>query len=89
VGLFWAVAAAHRRMGYASEAGAALIAFGFDQIHLRRMVATTEYDNTASIGVMRRLGMRIDRNPARAPFFLQVVGVIDTRNADPVWPAHP
>jgi [ribosomal protein S5]-alanine N-acetyltransferase len=86
VGLFWAVATAHQRNGYAAEAAAALVGFGFTQWHLRRIVATTEHTNVASIGVMRRLGMRIDRNPSPAPFFLQVVGIIDNLGGEPEWP---
>jgi Acetyltransferase (GNAT) domain len=42
VGLFWAIATAHQRRGYASEAAAALIAFGFGTLQLARIVATTE-----------------------------------------------
>jgi RimJ/RimL family protein N-acetyltransferase len=89
VGLFWAVSPSHQRLGYASEAGAALIGFAFDTLHLRRIVATTEHGNEASIGVMRRLGMRIARNPAPAPFFLNVVGILENPNPPPDWPAHP
>jgi RimJ/RimL family protein N-acetyltransferase len=89
VGLFWAVATAHQRNGYATEAAAALMSFGFDTWHLRRVVATTEHANTASIAVMRRLGMRIERNPLPAPFFLQVVGVIDNPATEPAWPTEP
>jgi RimJ/RimL family protein N-acetyltransferase len=89
VGLFWAIASAHQRRGYAAEAAAAILAFGFDEMGLRRMVATTEHTNAASIGVMRRLGMRIERNTARAPFFLQVVGIMDNPNSEPSWPTQP
>jgi RimJ/RimL family protein N-acetyltransferase len=86
MGLFWTVAAAHRRMGYAVEAATALIGVAFTQWHVRRIVATTEFTNTASIGVMRRLGMRVDRNPQPAPFFLQAVGILDNTGAAPSWP---
>jgi RimJ/RimL family protein N-acetyltransferase len=89
VGLFWATASAHQRRGYASEAAAALIAFGFTTLQPRRIVATTEHDNAASIAVMRRLAMRIERNPLPAPFYLQVVGIIENPNRQPSWPAHP
>jgi RimJ/RimL family protein N-acetyltransferase len=89
VGLFWAVASARQRRGYASEAAAAVIAFGFDALGLRRMVATTEHDNAASIAVMRRVGMRVAHNPAPAPFFMQAVGVIDNPGGAPDWPTHP
>ena len=78
-----------QRNGYAAEAGAALVDFGFTQWQVRRIVATTEYANTASVGVMRRIGMRVDRNPLPAPFFLQVVGIIDNTGGEPDWPANP
>jgi RimJ/RimL family protein N-acetyltransferase len=77
VGLYWAVAPEHRRRGIAAEAAAALIAYAFAEVGLARVVATTEYGNVASIGVMRRLGMRIERNPAPEPAWFQVVGVLD------------
>ncbi|MCB0051799.1 MAG: GNAT family N-acetyltransferase [Caldilinea sp.] len=79
MGLYWEIAADHRRRGYATEAGAALIRYAFDTLNLQRIVATTTYDNTASIGVMRRLGMAIERNPLPEPVFMQVVGVLENR----------
>ena len=79
MGLYWEIAADHRRQGYATEAGAALILYAFDTLNLQRIVATTTYDNTASIGVMRRLGMTIERNPLPEPVFMQVVGVLENR----------
>ena len=39
--------------------------------------ATTTYDNAASIGVMRKLGMRIERNPFPDPPWLQIVGICE------------
>jgi [ribosomal protein S5]-alanine N-acetyltransferase len=77
VGLYWAVAQEHQRQGYATEAGAALIDFAFGELNLKRIVATTTYDYIASIGVMRRLGMSIERNPHTQPSWLQVVGVLN------------
>lgn len=77
VGLYWEVAAHHRRKGYATEAGAALIRFAFDTLYLQRIVATTTYDNAASIGVMRKLGMSVERNPLPEPIYMQVVGVLE------------
>jgi RimJ/RimL family protein N-acetyltransferase len=77
VGLYWAVAPEQRRRGFAAEAAAALIACAFADVGLGRVVATTEHTNVASIGVMRRLGMRIERNPEPEPAWFQVVGVLD------------
>ena len=77
VGLYWIVAPEQRGDGVASEAAAALIAHAFAELRLARVVATTEHENTASIGVMRRLGMRIERNPEPEPEWLQTVGVLE------------
>lgn len=75
-GLFWAIAPAHQRRGYATEAARALVDFAFARLRLRRIVATTTADNAASIGVMRNLGMRVERNPLPEPPWLQVVGIL-------------
>jgi [ribosomal protein S5]-alanine N-acetyltransferase len=77
VGLFWALSPAHRGNGYATEAAAAVIAFGFGAMNLRRIVATTTRDNEASMAVMRRLGMTIAANPLPEPEWFQVVGWLD------------
>jgi len=77
VGLFWALAPQHRGNGYATEAAAAVIEFGFAELNLARIVATTTYDNEASIAVMRRLGMTIASNPLPEPSWFQVVGWLD------------
>jgi ribosomal-protein-alanine N-acetyltransferase len=77
IGLYWAVSPACQRQGYAAEAGAALIRYAFAELNLQRIVATTTYDNAASIGVMRKLGMRVERNPLAEPAWMQVVGVVD------------
>jgi ribosomal-protein-alanine N-acetyltransferase len=77
VGLFWAIQPECRGKGYATEAAAAMVRYGLDEMRLRRLVATTESDNLASIGVMRGLGMRIERNPFPLPHWFQVVGVLE------------
>ena len=48
---------AHGR-GYATEAAAALLAFGFDVVGLHRVYARCDARNAASAKVMQRLGMR-------------------------------
>lgn len=80
MGLFWAIDPAHQYRGYASEGAQRLIQYAFERIWLKRIIATTEYDNDASMGVMRRLGMRIERNPYNEPFWFQVVGVLENPN---------
>ena len=78
VGLYYNIAVRHRRQGYATEAAQLLVDYAFTVMRLKRIVATTAYDNTASMGVMRCLGMRIGRNPFPEPPWLQVVGVLDS-----------
>ena len=77
MGLFWAISPRWQRQGRATEAAAALIEVAFSRLGLARIVATTEHDNHASIGVMRRLGMTIERNPLAEPFHFQTVGRLD------------
>ena len=76
MGLFYMVAEAHRRQGIAAEAAAALVRYALDDLRLARVVATTERTNHASMGVMRRLGMRIEENPEPEPPWFQVVGLL-------------
>ncbi len=78
VGLFYALAPDVRRQGYATETVRALIDYGFSAWNLDRIIAQTSYDNEASMAVMRRAGMRIERNPAPEPEWFQVVGIIDS-----------
>jgi RimJ/RimL family protein N-acetyltransferase len=82
VGLYWAVLPEQQRRGYATEAAQALVRFGFDVLHLYRIVATTDYDNLASIAVMQKLGMRIERNPTPDPEWLQIVGILSSAPLD-------
>jgi len=77
VGLFWALFPDQQDHGYATEAATAMVAYAFAELRLRRIVATTENDNTRSLDVMRRLGMRIERNPRPEPEWFQSVGIID------------
>lgn len=81
VGLFWAMAPKWQRQGYASEAARAVVNYAFGTLNLGRIFATTEYDNVASMGVMRRLGMRIDKNPYSDPPWFQVVGTLEYQPA--------
>lgn len=46
--------------GYASEAAAALVAWGFEALALPRIVALALPEHAASLRVMRRLGMQPD-----------------------------
>ena len=77
VGLFWALSPAAQGRGLATEAARAFSEHLFEHLGLERLIATTEHDNTRSIAVMRRLGMRIETNPFPDPAYLQVVGILD------------
>jgi RimJ/RimL family protein N-acetyltransferase len=77
VGLFYAITPAFRGQGYATEAAHALVDYAFQYLRLKRIVATTTYENAASMGVMRKIGMRIAKNPYSEPPWLQIVGVLE------------
>ncbi|MDB5058128.1 MAG: family acetyltransferase [Chloroflexi bacterium] len=80
-GLYWAMSPAYQNRGFATEAARALIDYAFSRLRVLRVVATTHYDNAASIGVMRKLGMLIERNPFPDPPWLQIVGVRENPEA--------
>jgi ribosomal-protein-alanine N-acetyltransferase len=77
VGLFWTIGSQYRRNGYATEAAGAMIDYAFRTLRLSRIVATTDDENGASIGVMRRLGMHLERNPHPEPPWFQMSGVLE------------
>jgi RimJ/RimL family protein N-acetyltransferase len=51
----------HSGVGYASEAGAATIAYGRAEFGLRRVAGITRAENVASIRVLEKLGLRFER----------------------------
>jgi [ribosomal protein S5]-alanine N-acetyltransferase len=76
-GLFYAISPAYQHQGYATEAAQALVEYAFQKLHLKRIIAETNYDNLGSMGVMRKLGMQIEKNPLSGPPWLQVVGMLE------------
>jgi ribosomal-protein-alanine N-acetyltransferase len=78
-GLFYAISPSYQRQGYASEAAQALVDYAFQHLDLKGVIATTDFDNNASMGVMRKLGMRVEKNPLAEPPWLQVVGVVENK----------
>ena len=54
-----------------------MVEYAFVQMQVKRVVATTTYENAASVGVMRKLGMRVERNPFPDPPWLQFVGLLE------------
>lgn len=58
VGFAWLPA--HCRQGFATEAVKAVIEHGRDTLGLKRIVAITSPDNDASIGVLKKVGLRFE-----------------------------
>ena len=77
VGLYYALTPAFHRHGFATEAAQILIAAAFENLNLKRVVANTEFDNAASIGVMKKLGMSIHKNDGSGPDWFEVLGVLE------------
>ena len=49
---------AHWRQGYVAEASGAVLDYAFSQLAARRVMADTDPDNKASIGLLEKLGFR-------------------------------
>ncbi|HEX5505458.1 MAG TPA: GNAT family protein [Thermomicrobiales bacterium] len=54
----WVLDRAHHGRGYATEAAAALLRYGFVTLSLHRVIATCQPENPASARVMEKVGMR-------------------------------
>lgn len=80
-GMYWAISPRHQRKGIATEAAQGMVRYALETMLVRRVVATTTYTNAASIRVMEKLGMRIERNPYPEPVWFQVVGILDQARA--------
>ncbi len=78
-GLFYAIDPEYQRQGYATEAARAMVEYAFKQLHVKRVIAMTDYVNVASQNGMRKLGMIVTRNPLPEPRWLQIVGVLENR----------
>lgn len=53
------IASGYWRKGYATEAGWAFIHFGFNELHLKRIVATVQAGNDASVHILKKLGFEL------------------------------
>jgi len=78
-GLFYAIDPQYQKQGYATEAARGMLEHAFKQMHVKRLIAMTDYRNLASQNVMRKLGMILTRNPLPEPRWLQIVGVLKNR----------
>ena len=79
MGIGYALGSDYRRQGYAAEAVQAVLGFGFDRLHLRRIFAVTECDNDKSAALMRRVGMHTVQNSDPDVVFPGIVGVIEAQ----------
>ncbi|HST67281.1 MAG TPA: GNAT family N-acetyltransferase [Mycobacteriales bacterium] len=58
----WRLDPAHWGQGYATEAGRAWLAYGFETVGLERIISVTDPPNVRSLAVMRRLGLTFLEN---------------------------
>jgi RimJ/RimL family protein N-acetyltransferase len=82
VGLFWAIDPDYQKQGYATEAAMGFLKMIWNELKIKRIIATTEYDNYQSQRVMQKIGMKILKNNSSEPPWLQVVGVINHPDLD-------
>jgi ribosomal-protein-alanine N-acetyltransferase len=54
----YSIVPSHRKRGYATEAGRAIIAWAFSRPEVKRVIANCLQDNHASIRVLEKLGMK-------------------------------
>jgi RimJ/RimL family protein N-acetyltransferase len=73
--LTYALGRAYWGHGYATEAGRAMIAYGFGEMGIARIVNGTSARNRRSVDLMRRLGFAIQRNADADT--QAVVGILD------------
>jgi ribosomal-protein-alanine N-acetyltransferase len=57
----FAILAKHRGRGFALEAAKAVMKYGFSELRAEEIVGLTSAENTASIRVLEKLGMKFDR----------------------------
>jgi ribosomal-protein-alanine N-acetyltransferase len=77
----WWLARAWWGRGLATEAARAVLHDGFERVGLERIVSIAQPANTASIGIMRKLGMAFERmaEPHGIPVVLYALGARDWR----------
>jgi RimJ/RimL family protein N-acetyltransferase len=56
----WRLAYDYWGNGYATEAGAGWLRYGFESLALPRIISMTDHDNVRSLAVMERLGLTFD-----------------------------
>lgn len=59
----------HQKRGYAAEAVARLLEYGFAELRLHRIIAVTDCENGSSVALLERLGMRREAHFIRNIWF--------------------
>ena len=65
--LYYGYGPAHWGHGYATEAAAAMLEFGFDVVGLDRIIGIVHAENTSSRKLLRKLGMRLRGHLGQMP----------------------
>lgn len=65
---------AHHGHGFATEGAEAIVEFGFRELGLHRVIGRCDARNSASVGVLERLGMRREAHLVHNEFFKGVWG---------------
>lgn len=79
-GLFWVIDPEYQKQGYASEAAQRMVEYAFKDLRVKQIIAATQYANLASQNVMKKIGMKLTRNPLPEPTWLQIIGVLKNGN---------
>lgn len=65
----WVFHPEYQGQGYATEAASEMLRLGFEELGLHRIAARCDARNTASVGVMERLGMRREAHLVEKEYF--------------------
>jgi ribosomal-protein-alanine N-acetyltransferase len=57
----FALSKAYWGQGLATEAAQAIVRYGFEYLHLSRLICVIDHDNKGSIGVAKKIGMAFER----------------------------
>ena len=82
VELTYALGRSYWGKGYATEMGKALIEYGFSALGIHRIINSVRVNNDHSIGLMRRLGFRIEANIH--PTSTGTNGILDNNTTGPL-----
>ena len=76
------LARAYWGRGLATEAGRAFVSFGFEELHLSRIVTAVEVGNDASVRVLQKLGfalVRTEKGDARSFYHFELLSPFPLR----------